>query len=77
MQIQPFAVEEWMNEFETRCDYNLAETCVESLSIEQLLDLAEQPADQLRDELLAMHRCCNHRIVPPCLMRCGPLRAIN
>ena len=54
MQIQPFAVEEWMNEFETRCDYNLAETCVESLSIEQLLDLAEQPADQLRDELLAM-----------------------
>ena len=54
MQIQPFAVEEWMNEFETRCDHNLAETCVESLSIGQLLDLADQPGDQLRDELLAM-----------------------
>ena len=54
MQIQPFAVEQWMNEFETRCDYNLAETCVESLTLAELLDLAEHPADQLEDELLAM-----------------------
>lgn len=54
MQIQPFAVEEWMNEFETRCDYNLAETCVESLTIAELLTLADHRADDLRDELLAM-----------------------
>lgn len=54
MQIQPFAVEQWMNEFETRCDHNLAETCVESLTVTQLLDLADHTADRLRDELLGM-----------------------
>ncbi len=30
MKIRPFGVEQWMNEWETRCEYNLAETCVES-----------------------------------------------
>ena len=40
MHIAPFAVEIWMNEFETQCELNLAETCVESLTIAQLLDLA-------------------------------------
>src|SRR6478736_3997548 len=40
MHIEPFGVEIWMNEFETQCELNLAETCVESLSIEQLLALA-------------------------------------
>ncbi len=54
MQITPFAVEQWMNEFETRCEHNLAETCVESLTLADLLDLASHPADQLNDELLAM-----------------------
>ncbi len=54
MQIEPFAVEQWMNEFETPCQYNLAETCVASLSLAELLDLAQHPADQLQDELLGM-----------------------
>jgi len=40
MHIEPFGVEIWMNEWETRCDWNLAETCVESLTIRQLLGLA-------------------------------------
>lgn len=55
MRIEPFAVEQWMNEFETRCDYNLAETCVQSLTVAELLALADHPADQFRDELLSMH----------------------
>ena len=42
MRIEPFGVELWMNAWETRCDWNLAETCVESLTIAQLLDLAGQ-----------------------------------
>lgn len=42
MHIEPFAVEIWMNEWETRCDWNLAETCVESLTISELLDLTGQ-----------------------------------
>ena len=42
MHITPFAVEIWMNEWETKCAFNLAETCVESLTIAELLTLAGQ-----------------------------------
>ena len=30
MNIKPFAVEEWMNEYEVGALYNIAETCVAS-----------------------------------------------
>ncbi|MEM7522295.1 MAG: aminotransferase [Pseudomonadota bacterium] len=40
MKIAEFGVELWMNEFETKCELNLAETCVASLSIAELLALA-------------------------------------
>ena len=40
MKITPFAVEQWMNAYETKCRYNLAETCVASLTIAELLDMA-------------------------------------
>ncbi|MBS0393260.1 MAG: aminotransferase [Proteobacteria bacterium] len=53
MHITPFAVEQWMNEFETRCRYNLAETCVASLTVAELLDLAGARAT-LMDELLPL-----------------------
>jgi aspartate/methionine/tyrosine aminotransferase len=53
MQITPFGVEIWMNEWETKCDLNLAETCVESLTMAQLLDLAGRNHADL-SELLAM-----------------------
>ena len=39
MHIEPFGVEIWMNEWETKCEWNLAETCVESLTIDELLEL--------------------------------------
>lgn len=42
MHIEPFGVEIWMNEWETKCDWNLAETCVESLTIAELLTLTGQ-----------------------------------
>ncbi len=40
MRIEPFGVEIWMNAWETKCDWNLAETCVESLTIGELLKLS-------------------------------------
>ena len=47
--ITPFGVEQWMNKWETRCDINLAETCVTSLTVEELLRIAgktqSMPAD--------------------------------
>jgi aspartate/methionine/tyrosine aminotransferase len=40
MEITPFGVEIWMNEWETKCGLNLAETCVESITIAELLVLS-------------------------------------
>ena len=51
--IEPFGVEMWMNEWENHCEFNLAETCVESLTIEQLLRLSGQNDTDL-SKLLAM-----------------------
>lgn len=51
MHIEPFAVEIWMNAWETKCELNLAETCVASLTIAQLLDLAGRNDRDLSDLL--------------------------
>lgn len=53
MKIDPFGVEIWMNEFETKCALNLAETCVESLTIAELLKITGRNADDL-SALLSM-----------------------
>lgn len=53
MKIEPFAVEQWMNEWETRCELNLAETCVASLTIAELLEISGRNSDDL-SELLSM-----------------------
>ena len=53
MFIEPFKVEIWMNEWETRCTYNLAETCVASITIDQLLALSGRNEGDL-SELLSM-----------------------
>ena len=53
MYIEPFKVELWMNEWETRCAYNLAETCVASVTIEELLHLSGRNSTDL-SELLPM-----------------------
>ena len=39
MKIRPFAVEEWMNAYETGARYNIAETCVDSVSADELFRL--------------------------------------
>jgi aspartate/methionine/tyrosine aminotransferase len=51
VHIEPFGVEVWMNEFETKCELNLAETCVESLTIAELLALAGRNDTDLCDLL--------------------------
>ncbi|MBF6029308.1 aminotransferase [Pseudomonas sp. P115] len=53
MKIKEFGVEIWMNAYETKCQYNLAETCVESMTLEQLLDFAGKK-DTILSELLPM-----------------------
>lgn len=51
MKIAPFKVEIWMNEWETRCTHNLAETCVASITIEELLQVTGRNAADLSDLL--------------------------
>lgn len=53
MKIREFGVEIWMNAYENECKYNLAETCVESLTIEQLLEMAGKK-DSILAELLPL-----------------------
>ena len=36
MKIAPFAVEEWMNANENDARFNIAETCVDSISLDEL-----------------------------------------
>lgn len=59
MKIRPFGVEQWMNEWETRCEYNLAETCVESLTMQQLLAMTGKTREVL-DEMLNIKMTYGH-----------------
>ena len=52
MRIEKFGVERWMDLYETRCDWNLAETCVDSLTVGELLELCGHGG--LEEELRAM-----------------------
>ena len=47
MHIEPFKVEIWMNEWENHCTYNLAETCVASITIQELLHISGRNSDDL------------------------------
>ncbi|KAI1915340.1 hypothetical protein LOZ61_001739 [Ophidiomyces ophidiicola] len=42
VQIVPFAVEQWMDEYETTATYNIAETCCAPLSLDDLCALAPE-----------------------------------
>ncbi|KAI9888024.1 MAG: hypothetical protein M1823_000145 [Watsoniomyces obsoletus] len=42
VHIQPFAVEQWMDKYESQAKFNLAETCSASISIEELISLSGQ-----------------------------------
>lgn len=53
MKIRDFGVEIWMNRYENHCEWNLAETCVESLTVAELLDMAGK-TDTILAELLPL-----------------------
>ncbi|KAJ6095479.1 hypothetical protein N7486_006225 [Penicillium sp. IBT 16267x] len=56
VKIEEFAVEQWMDKFETTAKYNTAETCCASLSIDDLRELSEDkdtnPLTQLQSTKL-------------------------
>ena len=51
--IKPFAVEEWMNEYETGARYNIAETCVDSVSLDELFALTGESKDEFLSKFCA------------------------
>lgn len=51
MKINAFAVEEWMNEWEVGAKYNIAETCADSVSIDQLFELTGGNRDEFLNEI--------------------------
>jgi len=51
MHIAPFGVELWMNEFEKTCELNLAETCVDSMTMAELLTLCGKDEAALAEVL--------------------------
>ncbi|MBT8411704.1 MAG: aminotransferase, partial [Octadecabacter sp.] len=53
MKIEPFGVEQWMNKWENHCAYNLAETCVASLTLAELMQMAGT-TQQMPSDLAAM-----------------------
>lgn len=53
MKIKTFKVEQWMNEYEQDAVYNIAETCVDSLSLDELFRLCGTDRERYLDALTA------------------------
>ncbi|KAL2820797.1 hypothetical protein BDW59DRAFT_174388 [Aspergillus cavernicola] len=50
VQIKAFAVEQWMDKYETTAKYNVAETCCASISVKDLQELSEDPSSHPLDD---------------------------
>ena len=51
MKIEPFGVEQWMNRWETLAVNNIAETCVDSLLLYELLEMSGRKEEVMVDLL--------------------------
>ncbi|KAI8467806.1 MAG: aspartate/tyrosine/aromatic aminotransferase [Monoraphidium minutum] len=60
MRIAPFAVEQWMDAHENECAHNCAETCVDSVTVAELLELAGLPPGELAARLLPLKLTYGH-----------------
>jgi len=56
MKIDAFKVEEWMNEYETGATYNIAETCCDSISLNELFELTGT------DKCTFLNEFCSRRL---------------
>jgi aspartate/methionine/tyrosine aminotransferase len=59
MHIEPFLVEQWMNSHETTATWNIAETCVHSLTVDELLALTGE-AESVRSRLTGTRLTYGH-----------------
>lgn len=56
MKIQDFRVERWMDTYETKCELNVAESCVDSLKLEDLICMTAQNNGQSNETLYQMNK---------------------
>ena len=68
MKIKTFKVERWMNDYEDNCTYNLAETCIDSLTIKELLELAGENVEEYMIKLADTRLTYSHIFGSPELL---------
>ncbi|MFT5874130.1 MAG: aspartate/methionine/tyrosine aminotransferase [Clostridium sp.] len=54
MKIKNFKVEQWMNEYENDAKYNIAETCVYSITLNELFQLVGESPEEYLKKILDM-----------------------
>ncbi len=47
MKIRPFLVEQWIDKYEAAAKWNIAETCVDPMSLDQMIELTGEDKDAL------------------------------
>lgn len=69
MKIKTFKVEQWMNKYENDAVYNLAETCVDSLTLRELLNLAGKNPEEFMAGLADVRMTYSHIHGSPGLLK--------
>lgn len=60
MKIKTFKVEQWMDEYENDAIYNLAETCVDSMTLRELLNLSGKDPDEFMKSIVDTRMTYGH-----------------
>ena len=68
MDIKTFKVERWMNDYEDHCTYNLAETCIDSMTIKELLELCGKDVTEYMVDLAETRLTYSHIFGSPDLL---------
>ena len=53
MNIAKFEIEQWMNDYEERAKYNIAESCADIISLEELLEIVGEDKNTYMEELFS------------------------
>ncbi len=69
MKIKTFKVEQWMNAYEEDAVYNLAETCIDSIKIRDLLELLGENPDKFLVDLGEIRLAYGHIFGSPDLLK--------
>lgn len=54
MDIAKFEIEQWMNDYEQRAKYNIAESCADIISLEELLEIVGEDKKTYMERLFSM-----------------------